>query len=67
MEEKKYLIIEEEDVVAIGDAIREKENSTDEIPTKEMPSRIRNIKTGMSSDALYAELLTATYGTEVSS
>lgn len=67
MDEKKYAVIEEEDIVAIGDAIREKENSTDKIPTKEMPGRIRNIKTGVSSDVLYAELLTATYGTEVSS
>ena len=66
MNEKKYLIIEEEDIVAIGDAIREKESSSESIPTKEMPDRIRNIKTGTSPEALYAELLAATYGTEAS-
>ena len=43
---KEYVVMEKSDIAAIGDAIREKEESTELIPTKEMPARIRAIETG---------------------
>ena len=47
MDEKKYVVVEEADMTAIGDAIRYKEESTEKIPTKEMPGRIRAIESGV--------------------
>ena len=39
----KYLI-EDTTLIAIGDAIREKEGSTEVIPVPDMPARIRTIQ-----------------------
>ena len=47
MDEKKYVVVEEADMTAIGDAIRYKEESTEKIPTKKMPERIRAIESGV--------------------
>ncbi|MGM9971544.1 MAG: leucine-rich repeat protein [Anaeroplasmataceae bacterium] len=61
MSDIKYAIIEENDLTEIGNAIREKESTSELIPTKEMPARIRAIETGSNPTATISITENGTY------
>lgn len=56
------VIVKKERLEGIGNAIREQEGSTEQIPFVEMEARIRAIPKGVDEEKLYLDLLTTKYG-----
>ena len=48
---EKYIIVAEEDIIAIADAIRDKLNSEDEYKISQMPAAIRSIGSQSSQNS----------------
>lgn len=59
------IIISKVKLVNIGDAVREKEGSSEQILIDDIPKRIRAIQTGVDTESIYISLLTTTYGSVV--